>query len=961
MKKSFLLIGILHLSLLLHAAWQPPITNFSIQDYDAGTQNWSIRQQKNSWIYVANNYGLLEFDGLHWQLYGLKNGTPVRSLDIDDSGAIYVGGGNEFGRFVSNSIGKLDYEILSTNVPEEYKNFGEVWSIHVFNDKLYVQGRDYLLIRSENDTYEVVEPGSRIYTIEEYRGGLYVATDDGIHLIVGNRLNRLQGSQLLKGSEICNMQSYGKTGMLIGTDTRGLFLYNGNEIVPFVSEADDYIRKYRLYKFAVGEKYIAYGTISDGLVVTDKSGNNARYINASSGLQINTILSLQFDADDNLWIGLDQGIDHIILDSPFLSLYSKNQYYGSGYTSAQFKNRTYLGTNQGLYISNEDFFNYSSDHPLTLVWESIGQVWSLDKWGDKLLCSHHRGLFYVDDNFKPISNVDGFWQLRVLPQNPSYAFAGSYSGLYLLKQVNGKIELVGKVKNFNETSRNFEIDINNNVWIITSRGVELLTVDLENLTAQREIIRQSIDNSDYISISKVDGRVIISNDNYCRIVNEIGQIEEDTHFFSLMGGIRIYSYIHEDPERNLWFISRDEFSVVRYNHETLSYEAKPINIINKNHYFIPGFTHLNQLIDGRVIIGALAGFSVINLDNINYAAEDNSISLIIRSMSVENSSVDSVVYGASYPLREQDIFLKYENNSVNFEYTTSINFNKAKLYSARLLPIETEFTQWDSRYRRNYSMLKEGEYQFEVRVREVDSDVIATDSISFIINPPKYRTWWAYTLYTLLFILIIFLIYIYIRYRINESKRVLRLENDETVKMREMQFEKESYQREKEILRLEHEHTEFELKNKSQELANALLNIVNRKELVENIKQDVSKIEDDVKNKNIDVAKRRISNLQGKLTRNIEQNIDWKQFEENFDIVNDKFIAKLKEKYPWMNKNERKLCVYIRMGMYTKEIAPLLGLTVRGVEMLRYRMRKKMELNRNEDLESIFQSIHIDS
>ncbi len=910
-------------------------------------------------MYVANNYGLLEFDGINWQLYGIKNSTPVRSLEIDESGTIYVGGGNEFGQFVSNSVGKLDYEILSTNVPEKYKSFGEVWSIHVFNDKLYVQGRDYLLVRSPDDTYEVIEPESRIYAMEEYRGGLYVATEDGIHIIVGNSLNKLQGSELLQGSEICNMQSYGKTGMLIGTDTRGIFLYNGNEIVPFLSEADDYIRKYRLYKFAVGEKYIAYGTISDGLVVTDKTGKNARYINASSGLQNNTILSLQFDADDNLWVGLDQGIDHIIFDSPFLSLYSKNQFYGSGYTTAESNNKTYLGTNQGLYISDGDFYDHSSDHSLKLLWESIGQVWSLDKWGDKLICSHHRGLFYADNNFKSISNVDGFWQLRVLNSDPTYAIAGSYSGFYLLKQSNGKIEVVGKIKDFAETSRNFEIDAHNNIWIVTSRGIERLNVDIQNLTVERELIRHQVDNNDYFSIHMVAKRIIITNNTYCRVVNNIGQLEEDTRFFSILGGRRLYSDILEDSNRNLWFISNNEFSVVRYDHEKLSYETKPINILTKNHYFIPGFTHINQLNDGRVVIGALAGFSVINIDNITYAAEDNDISLVIRYMSVENTINDSVVYGASYPFKEPNIVLNYNNNSVNFEYATSINFNKPKLYSVRLLPIETEFTQWDTRQRRNYSMLQEGEYQFDVRVKEVDSDVIDTDSISFVIRPPKYRTWWAYTLYIISSLIVVFFIYLFIKYRIKQSNRMLQLENDETMRLKEMQFEKESYLREKEILRLEHERTEFDLKNKSQELANVLLNTVNRKELVENIKQDVSKIEDDIRNKNIEVAKRRISTLQGKLTRNIEQNIDWKQFEENFDIVNDKFISKLRDKYPWMNKNERKLCVYIRMGMYTKEIAPLLGLTVRGVEMLRYRMRKKMELSRSEDLESLFQSMQL--
>ena len=55
-----------------------------------------------------------------------------------------------------------------------------------------------------------------------------------------------------------------------------------------------------------------------------------------------------------------------------------------------------------------------------------------------------------------------------------------------------------------------------------------------------------------------------------------------------------------------------------------------------------------------------------------------------------------------------------------------------------------------------------------------------------------------------------------------------------------------------------------------------------------------------------------------------------------------------------MNKNERKLCAYIHMGLLTKEIAPLLHMTTRGVEMMRYRMRKKMGLDEQANMKEYF-------
>jgi DNA-binding CsgD family transcriptional regulator len=126
------------------------------------------------------------------------------------------------------------------------------------------------------------------------------------------------------------------------------------------------------------------------------------------------------------------------------------------------------------------------------------------------------------------------------------------------------------------------------------------------------------------------------------------------------------------------------------------------------------------------------------------------------------------------------------------------------------------------------------------------------------------------------------------------------------------------------------------------------------------LKQDLKKIQTDLQSKNYEQSTQKMVILQGKISQNVEQDIDWTRFEENFDIANDYFLKKLAEQFPWLNKNERKLCIYIKMGLLTKEIAPLMNLSTRGVEMMRYRMRKKMGLGRENDLEIYFQTFNND-
>ena len=63
---------------------------------------------------------------------------------------------------------------------------------------------------------------------------------------------------------------------------------------------------------------------------------------------------------------------------------------------------------------------------------------------------------------------------------------------------------------------------------------------------------------------------------------------------------------------------------------------------------------------------------------------------------------------------------------------------------------------------------------------------------------------------------------------------------------------------------------------------------------------------------------------------------DWEHFAQHFDKVHSDFVVNLKEKYPALTANELKLCAYLRMNLSTKEIAQLMNISVRGVEISRY-------------------------
>jgi hypothetical protein len=112
-----------------------PLTkNYNTEDYKGGIQNWGLSQDERGYMYIANNFGLLEYDGSTWQIYSVENNTKVRSVYTDNDGKIYIGGQNQFGYFEPNEIGELTFNSLYDSLPLEDRDLEDVWRIMRYDD-----------------------------------------------------------------------------------------------------------------------------------------------------------------------------------------------------------------------------------------------------------------------------------------------------------------------------------------------------------------------------------------------------------------------------------------------------------------------------------------------------------------------------------------------------------------------------------------------------------------------------------------------------------------------------------------------------------------------------------------------------------------------------------------------------------------------------------------------------------
>ena len=166
-------------------AWAsyPLVRNFSRSANGAGSQTWAITRDGMGRLFFGNNSGLLVFDSSNWQIYGVSNGSTVRSLLLDESRPgrtrMYIGASEELGYFETDSItGRLEYTGLTHRLPLSALPCREIWNILKTGDDILFQA-DHHLFRFDGKNFTVIPVRDRITAVTEIEGRVYVATSPG--------------------------------------------------------------------------------------------------------------------------------------------------------------------------------------------------------------------------------------------------------------------------------------------------------------------------------------------------------------------------------------------------------------------------------------------------------------------------------------------------------------------------------------------------------------------------------------------------------------------------------------------------------------------------------------------------------------------------------------------------------------------------------------------------------------
>ncbi|MGB5943784.1 MAG: triple tyrosine motif-containing protein [Leeuwenhoekiella sp.] len=906
----------------------PPVKNFEPGVSNSENQNWAFAQGDNGTIFIANNSGLLTYNGAQWRLYSSPNNSIVRSVGYGN-GKVYTGSHMELGYWEQDTKGFYQYASLVDKLPGKPVEDEEFWKILFVGQSVLFQSLDRICIFDTlKQTFSTINVNQELTKAYKVEGVLYFqVAGKGLYQVVNGKANLLISNQIVSNDVIIEVFKNNRE-LIVLTQANGLFKLVDGLMVPWQVEANTIIKDSQAFTFRkLNNGNFAIGTITSGLLICDNGGKIVMHIDQANGLLNNTVLSLFEDRDNNIWLGLDYGISVVNMDTPFKVYRDTAGKLGTVYAAASQNGFLYLGTNQGLFYRSEA----DNDSDFKLISGTSGQVWQLKILYNTLFCGHNTGTLVVDgDSAKRVSAIPGTWDLQKVPGDSTLILQGNYNGLSLLQKDDGQWRMRNKLGGYDISSRYFAWSDTNEILVSHEyKGVFKLRVnDLITEVEKYDILKTAPAGSKS-SVSTFDGKVVYGHPKGISTYDEnTGNFQIDSTLSTVWDENRFISgkLIPGEDGSTLWVFNKDGLILFYPDDLTSRVKQRSIPFPASVRRDMQGYENISALNENSFLIGLAGGFVVLRTDELrdrNYEVHLNRIQNSGRGLEPYYLSLDTTV-----------VEFASTSNTLGFRYHVSEyeKYNTVN-YQYRLKGRSDVWSSWRNTPAVIFENLPFGEYFFEIRAKVGNSVTVNTESFAFSIARPWYISILAIIIYSLMLLIILLSIYAFTR-RYYERRQQKLIEKNKT------ELEMHRNANERELLKVRNEKLQSDFDSKSRELAASAMSIVKKNELLGTIKKELAAASKD----------NHVSRVIKILDKNLNTNKDWEFFEEAFNNADKDFLQNMKSLHPKLTPNDLKLCAYLRLNLSSKEIAPLLNISVRSVEIKRYRLRKKMALEHEQSL-----------
>lgn len=922
----------------------PIIKNFSVEDYLGGSRIYSIVSTDDGLIYAGDKSGIIQFDGTKWRK--VTCGYTVKSLAIDTSNAIYVAGDKGIGKLVVEANNQLRYESLNQYITSEKKlrkyRYAEVFNVD--GRIVFALGKEIIINTAEN--IRIIESQHNFKYYQKLNNDLYFySPEDGVFRLEENKLSLVSDHEAILNQDVRGfLYLNDKLQILMGD--RGVFSLENHSLSLF-SELNEEIDLKQLKGVSqIDNQTYALKTYYNGVILIDSDGHVINKYQYNEGLINNTVFCIHKDSWKNLWIGTAAGISVVHLNYPYTK-YNDHHGLGIGFSSIKFKDKIYFATSQGLYYlhisdkGNKEFRKLINGH-----------VWALHEIGGVLYYGTASGLFsYNEKEIKRINYYPCGWYITQIPDNPEYYLTGSPMGVLLLKKDSeNQLVNIRLLDGLKGNVGNIEIDSNKLIWAEFEKGILRckLSEDYKELEEVRKYDRLELNNK-FKRVRKIDEQVFFVADSGLYSYGGNNHFEKDSSFSFIFRNGDSPTNLIVDRYKRLWFFddgsvkcytkSKNEIKPKRLIFRDFAYDTYPVDY--ENVYCLDSLNIIigqeEGFLGSDLSFNELTQFSANRIREVVEVLPDGSSKYLkSRTGQLGNGQVTEAIEGIKY------------GNPIKFYYTVgSGNYNEIK-YSTLLEGHNEKWSNWSKETIKEYMGLAPGDYRFMVRAINKARVESVVAIYTFKVLAPWYLRMEAKITYFILLFILIFAVERAVRFRTKKVHAKIKKEQEELLYRKEQTQIQNDLKKQKELVKLKNEKLRIDNLYKSKELANSTMGVIKKNQFLTDLKEELEKIK--MFSEQNKLVTSDISNVIRRINRDIDNEENWKVFEDYFDRVHEKFLSKMKSKYPILTPKDLRLSAYLRMNLSTKEIAPLMNITVRGVEISRYRLRKKLELGRNDSL-----------
>jgi len=919
LKKKLLLFILFAISAV--AQDLPPIVQYTTGIYNAGNQNWMISQDDNGYLYFANNSGLLEYNGTAWNLYPTPNETILRSVKVVED-RIYTGAYMEFGYWKRQADGSLKYFSLSNKIKHKIIDDEQFWNIAYLDHWIIFQSLSQIFIYDcKADSFNIIMSDTGMNKVFSVNNTiLYQTFSSGLYEVENGKSKLLSNAPLFAKSKIVNIFGI-EDGLLVQTQYDGFYTYKNGEIAKWDITADDQLKMSSIYSSQMlSDGSFALGTVSNGIYILSSTGAIRYHITQNKGLSNNTALSLYEDKDQNLWIGLDNGIDCINMQSAVHSFVDDTGFLGTVYTSILHNNVIYIGTNQGLFCKP-----YNTDAEFKFIPGTKGQVWSLFTYDGTLFCGHDYGTFIINgSSATQIFSGIGTWKFEKVPGKPNMLLQGNYMGLSVLEKTATGWKYKNRIDGFDYSSRFFALNGHDIYVSHEYKGIFRITIDANFTKASGFYAYKTPVKGKNASLATFNGEIYYAyKEGIFKLNAKSKQFVKQEQLSKIFKNDEYTSgKLIADNSGKLWFFSKNYinyFSSGKLNAE-LKHNIIPIPSSLTNS--MVGYENITQITASIYLIGTTDGYYTININDLNSKKYNVIIANVLANELNKDTFNNAITTEGKF---------KYAQNNITFsftvpEYSKYINSE----FQYKLEGMQDEWSEWNGRPLINFKNLPPGDYIFKVRGKTGNTLTENVAEYKFTILKPWYATTLALIIYLIIALIAAYMVNRAYKNYYQRQREKLIEENNRLLEIKELENEQE-------VMKIKNDQLQQEFENKNRELAASTMNLIKKNELLSMIKDDLKKTGEG--------SDRNIKSVITTINKNINEDDTWDMFKEAFNNADKDFLKIIKKAHPLLTPNDLRLCAYLRLNLSSKEIAPLLNISVRSVEIKRYRLRKKMELS----------------